>query len=248
MTSIEIIQIINSIEKECKAYQDGGRTFVAHLSRKLLNIAGEDKEDFLNFLLNEIKTDENGYCSTAIITITDMGLVEYAPQIVQIYDELSSLKDETWKHSVVESLMRLRYSPPQFLYADYVTSYLQKYKYKSFCFLVLYCNVNIDKALSLIADIYSTYLLDKEVASFLEGKIYFLVNAFIQNSTDYLPKLVEQVYAKNEKAGLYLKNIVIDYLMNKLPQYIKYYPSNFKNVVNERIKHLNDIKLSSLTT
>ena len=100
---------------------------------------------------------------------------EIAPDIERIYEEAKSLKDESWKRSVIEALMKLRYIVPKTLYSEYVSSYLSKYPDDAFFLLVQYCNVNPEEALPLLAGFYANALVGNiEIRSLLESRIGFL--------------------------------------------------------------------------
>lgn len=51
MKDVEIIDIINDIEKQYQSYKDGGLTFIKNLAKKVLNTVDEEKNEILVFFL-----------------------------------------------------------------------------------------------------------------------------------------------------------------------------------------------------
>jgi len=232
MKESSIIRIIDGISQHYKAYKDGGRAFIKHLANKVLNSVVEDKGEVIKFFLNEIKTNENGYGEIALQTFVEMRASEIAPDIERIYEEAKSLKDESWKRSVIEALMKLRYIVPKTLYSEYVSSYLSKYPDDAFFLLVQYCNVNPEEALPLLAGFYANALVGNiEIRSLLESRIGFLFSYFIDNPNDYLPDLIILTAKINREAGFQLRNLILEYFESNM---VKLYPENIIN--NEREK------------
>ena len=238
MKKSDIVNTIKDIDKQFKSYNDGGRSFIKYLAKRILNTVDEEKNEVFKFFLDEIKTNENGFDEVALQTIMKMGSLELAPSIERIYNEMRYLKDDRWKHSIVETLMKLRYSKPKLLYAEYVTSYLNKEPDEVFYLLVQYCNVDPEKALPLLSGFYMEYLFkDTEMQRFLEIRTGFLVSYFVENPKDYFPDLVKQTLAKNKKVGLYLKNLIVNYLNSDMVK-------EYSNVlIKDRIKNLDKLNV-----
>jgi len=238
MKKSDIVNTIKDIENQFESYKDGGRAFIDYLAKRILNTVDEEKNEVFKFFLNEIKTNENGFCEIALLTIDEMGALELAPGIESIYNEMKHIKDDRWKHSVVETLMKLRYSKPKLLYAEYVSSYIKKQPDGAFFLLVQYCNVDPEKALPLLSEFYVEYLFkNTEMQGFLESRIGFLVSYFLKNLNDYLPDLVKQTLAKNKKVGLHLKSLIVNHLNSG------WYKGYSKVLIKDRIENLNKLNL-----
>lgn len=225
LTNEEIIKVIKEIQRDTYTYKDNGDTFYKRLAQKILNTVDDEKEQVLDFFLQEIKSNEYGLCGTALVVIEEMKAVELCPRIVDIYNEVSKYKDDDWQRAVVSVLMQLRYLPPKDLYHSYILEYMKKNK-NSFYLLVQYCNVDPNEALPLLSkelveNILSEELLSKppeKIGNSLQGigvLIGFLIANFKNNPTDYLPELLKFVYVKKPKAAIYLK-AVIDTVVNYL--------------------------------
>lgn len=238
MTKLEIINIIKDIEEQYKSYKDGGLSFIKHLANKVLNTVDEDKNEVIKFFLDEIKNNDNGLGEIALLTIVEMRATEFAPYIEKIYDEIATQKDENWKQSIIEALMKLRYVEAKVLYHEYVTSFLNRQPDNAFFLLVQYCNVDHDSALPLLSEFYVENLLkNDEMQGFLESRIGFLVSYFIQNQVDYLPELIKQISSKNRDVGLHLKELILDYLGSNMT-------SRYSRVlINNRIEALKNLKV-----
>lgn len=238
MTKFEIINIIKGIEEQYKSYKDGGLSFIKHLANKVLNTVDEDKNEVIKFFLDEIKSNENGFGGIALLTIVEMKASEFAPYIERIYNEIATQKDENWKQSIIEALMKLRYVESKVLYHEYVTSFLNRQPDNAFFLLVQYCNVDPDSALPLLSEFYVKNLLkNAEMQGFLESRIGFLISYFIQNPVDYLPELIKQASAKNRDVGLRLKGLLINYLSSSMTSQ---YP---RVLIDDRIETIKNLKV-----
>lgn len=219
MTKFEIINIIRDIEKEFKSYKDGGLSFIKHLADKLLNTIDEDKNDVINFFLDEIKNNENRFGEIALLTLVEMKALELAPYIEGIFNEVATKKDENWKQSIIEALMKLRYVEPKALYYEYVTSFLSKQPDNAFFLLVQYCNVDPANAIPLLSEFYVKNLLrNVDMQGFLESRIGFLVSYFIENPGDNLFELNKLVLLKNRNVGQHLKKILLCYFGSSMAE------------------------------
>jgi hypothetical protein len=217
MTKLEIIKIIKEVKELYKSYKDGGLSFIQHLANKLINTVDDDKNEVIHFFLDEIKNNENGLANVGLLTIVEMGASEYAPYIKRIYEEMAQQKDENWKYSIIEALMKLKYVEPKELYHEYVTSFLRRNQDSAFFLLVQYCNVDPDSAIPLLAEFYIKYIFrDNQMQSFLENRINYLVAYFLENPIDYLPELIRQITVMDKNVGLYLKRLIIEHLSYKI--------------------------------
>ena len=217
MKESEIINTIENIRHQFKSYKDGGISFVEYLAQTLLNTVDEDKKDVFNFFLDEIKLDKYGFFSIAIQTIIEMKAEELSTQIEKIYNENRHLKDENWQYSIIVSLMKLKYTKSEFLYSDFVNSYLEKQPNNAFFLLVQYCNVDPEKAIPLLSKFYIENWFRNEVMStFLYSRIGFLVTSLIDDSNDNLSELVKLTYYKNNKIGLHLRNCILNFLSSSM--------------------------------
>jgi hypothetical protein len=172
--------------------------------------------------LREIKSNENGLWTTALVIIERMKAIESCPRLVDIYYEVGKFKDDEWNRAVVSTLMKLRYLPPKDLYRNYVLKCLKR-NLDSFYLLVEYCNVDPVEALPLLSGELVDNILSEEVLSCpipkigksLQGVsllIAYLIIAFKSYPDDYLPQLLELVNLQKPKAALYLKEVVANYL------------------------------------
>lgn len=234
MKELDILNIIKDIDNQYKYYNDGGVSFIKHLAKKILNTVDEDKAEVFKFFLKEIKNNENGLGEIALLTIVELGASEKASDIERIYKEVAHLKSDSWKHSIIEALMKMRYSKSKALYFEYVNAYLIKNPDSSYFLLVQYCNVDPEKALPLLSDFYVKYLLgDKQMRNFLESRIGFLLSYFIKNPIDYLPELIRETLRKNKETGVYLKNLLIRYFKSDM---VNQYPKTTINSMLENLK------------
>ncbi|HQN99335.1 MAG TPA: hypothetical protein PKU86_07780 [Bacteroidales bacterium] len=223
MKDVEIIDIINDIEKQYQSYKDGGLTFIKNLAKKVLNTVDEEKNEILVFFLNELEYNRNGFFSIALNTIVEMKAIELAPNIERIFIKNRNSNDESWGYSIIEALIKLNYTEPKLLYFDFVNNYLKNKPNKSYFLLVQYCNIDSDKGLQLLADYYSKFLLeDLEMKNFLESRIGFLVSHLIKSSDGTLSELVKLVILKNKNAGRHLKKVLLDYFNSDMA---KKYPN-----------------------
>lgn len=228
-----IIDVINNIQNQYRNYKDGGLTFIEQLAKRVNNTLDNEREDVIAFFLNEISNNEFGFGEIALLTFIEMNAIEVAPNIASIYYEKKDLKDDRWKSSIIEALMKLRYKEPKKLYADYVTSFLIKKPDDAYFLLVQYCNVDPELALPMLSDFYVRNLFrDAEMQSFLESWIGFLFSYFIKNPIDYFPELIKQTTDKDRAVGLHLKELLLEYLSSKMTNQ---YP---KALITERIKAL----------
>lgn len=219
MNELDIVAIIKDIEKQHKAYKDGGMTFIKHLAQKVLNTVDEDKVQIFDFLVKEIEQNKHGLFSIALQTIIELKSLELAPAIEKIFIQNRNSKDEVWKYSLIEALLKLNYAAPTSLYYDFITNYLKNNPNKGYFILVQYCNVDPEKGLPLLSDFYSKFFLENsEMKSFLESRIGFLVNYFIQNPEDYLYELNKLVLLKNKDAGRHLKKALLDYFNSSMAE------------------------------
>jgi hypothetical protein len=238
MKEASIIKIINDIEQQFKTYKDGGSTFIKYLTSKVFNSIDEDKNEVIKFFLNEIKTNINGFGEISLQTIVEMRALEIAPEIERIFEEEKTLKDGHWKHSVIVALMRLRYTVPKTLYSDYVSSYLRKDPDNAFFLLVQYCNVDPEEALPLLSGLYAKALVgNNEMRNFLVSRIGFLFSYFMDNPNDYLPDLILQTANKNREAGLYLKNLLLNFIKGNMTKQYQ------RNMINNEQEKLNKIEI-----
>jgi len=236
MNRTAIVNMIRDIEGQFKSSKDGGRSFIKYLSNKVVNTRDEEKREILSFFLEEIKLNENEMYPIALQTISEMGEQELASSIERIYHEVALNKDEQWKYSIIELLMKLRYDSPKALYSEFVASFLKNQPDRGFFILVQYCNVDPEKAIPLLSDFYANYLeQNMQMQDFLESRIGFLFSFFVENPIDYLPDLVRQTLMRNNRAGMHLKELILNYLKSDL---VKHYPNT---VIQERLERLNTI-------
>lgn len=237
MTRAFIINMIKEIEGQFKSYKDGGQSFIKYLSKKVLNSPDDEKREIISFFLDEIKLDRNGFYSIALQTINEMGTQELAPSIEKIYNEVASYKDEQWRYSIIELLMKLRYGSPKALYSEFITSFLKIHPERGYFILVQYCNVDPERALPLLSDYYANSFLNKDMQDFMDSRIGFLFSYFIENPIDYFPDLIRQTFVRNKAAGLHLKELLIEYLNGDMT---KHYP---KALIQDRLKKLKNIRI-----
>ncbi len=247
LTDDKIINIIKEYEREYAILRKDSDTFHKILATHLLNTVDDEKEQVLNFFLREIKSNEHELCMTALAIIVEMKEVELCPRIVDIYNEINKYKDDEWKRVVVVYvLMQLRYLPPKDLYRNYVLNFMKKNE-NSFFLLVQYCNVNPVEALPLLSNelvknILSEKLLShppERVSNSLQGIglwVAHLIANFKNNPEDYLPKLLNLVYAKNNKAGVFLKNAIVNYLSSEFAKH-----SYSKSWLSNEISNLDNL-------
>lgn len=237
MTRASIINMIKEIEGQFKSYKDGGKSFIKYLSKKVLNSPDDEKRELISFFLDEIKLDRNGFYSIALQTINEMRTVELAPRIEKIYNEVAPYKDEQWKYSIIELLMKLRYDSPKGLYSEFVTSFLKSYPEKSYFILIQYCNVDPERAVPLLSDYYANYFLNKDMQDFMDSRIGFLFSYFIENPIDYFPDLIRRTFVRNKAAGLHLKELLIEYLNGDMA---KQYP---QALIEDKLKELKNLRI-----
>ncbi len=237
MTRASIINMIKEIEGQFKSYKDGGKSFIKYLSKKVLNSPDDEKRELISFFLDEIKLDRNGFYSIALQTINEMRTVELAPRIEKIYNEVAPYKDEQWKYSIIELLMKLRYDSPKGLYSEFVTSFLKSHPEKSYFILIQYCNVDPERAVPLLSDYYANYFLNKDMQDFMDSRIGFLFSYFIENPIDYFPDLIRRTFVRNKAAGLHLKELLIEYLNGDMA---KQYP---QALIEDKLKELKNLRI-----
>lgn len=238
MNRSDIVNMIRDIEGQFKSSKDGGRSFIKYLSNKVVNTRDEEKREIVSFFLDEIKLNKNGFYPIALQTISEMGEQELAPSIERIYNEIASDKDEQWKYSIIELLMKLRYGSPKALYSEFVTSFLKDQPERGYFLLVQYCNVDPEHALPLLSNFYANYLVSgKEMQGFLESRIGFLFSYFIENPTDHFSDLIRQTFIKNNEAGLHLKELLIEYLNSSMAkQYTK-------DLISDKLEEFRNLKI-----
>jgi hypothetical protein len=229
--------MIKEIEGQFKSYKDGGQSFIKYLSKKVLNSSDDEKRELISFFIDEIKLDRNGFYSIALQTINEMRTQELAPRIEKIYNEVAPYKDEQWKYSIIELLMKLRYDSPKDLYSEFVTSFLKSHPEKSYFILIQYCNVDPERAIPLLSDYYANYFLNKDMQDFMDSRIGFLFSYFIENPIDYFPDLIRRTFVMNKAAGLHLKELLIEYLNGDMA---KQYP---QALIQDKLKELKNLRI-----
>lgn len=234
MTTKQIIEVINSFDKEYQGYKDGGREFIKQLAKKLLNTVDEDRLEVIAFFLNEIRTNENNFGQVALVTIVEMNASELGADIEAIYNEMWPSKDERWRYSIIEALMRLRYTPPKLLYKDFVNAYLKDHHDKSFFLLVQYCNVDPEEALPLLSEYYVTDLSEVKNKDYIIG---YICSYFLKNPLNYFPDFVRLITKINKDAGFHLKSLLLKYLNSERPKRFS------KTLINDRIESLQKIEV-----
>lgn len=234
MTTKQIIEVINSFDKEYQDYKDGGREFITQLAKKLLNTIDEDRLEVIAFFLNEIRTNKNNFGQVALVTIVQMNASELGADIEAIYNEMWPVKDEKWRYSIIEALMKLRYTPPKSLYKDFVNAYLKDHPDDSFFLLVQYCIVDPEEALPLLSDYYVKNLFDYKNQDYIIG---YICSYFLKIPLNYFPDFVRQTTTINKDAGFHLKNQILKYLNSERPKRFS------KTLINERIESLQKIEV-----
>ena len=217
MNNSDIANIIKDIKKEYNAYKDGGRTFIQHLAQKIQNTVDEDKTQVLNFFLQEIENNSHGLFSVALQTIIELKYISLAPEIEKIFIKNKGVKDESWKYSIIETLLKLNYVASSSLYHDFIIDYMKTNPGKEFFILVLYCTIEPEKGMPLLSDFYAKFFHgNSQMQSFLESRIGFLVSYFTENNQLSLAELNRLVMLKNEIAGQNLKKALLDYFDSNL--------------------------------
>jgi len=215
MNDSDIVNVIKDIEKQYNAYKDGGRSFIQHLANKIQNTVDEDKVLIFDLFLDEIEQNINGLYSIALQTIIELKQIELAPEIERIFIKNRNVKDEKWSYAIIETLLKLNYATP--IYYDFITHYLKDNPGKGFFLLVQYCNLDPDKGVPLLSDFYSEFFQgDSQMRRFLESRIGFLVDYFMENKQLDLGKLYKSVIAKNRMAGQSLRSTLLNYFNSSL--------------------------------
>jgi hypothetical protein len=229
LTDDKIITVIKEYEREYAILRKDSDAFYKIVATHLRNTIDNEKKQVMDFFLREIKSNMYEMRYTVLAIIQEMKAVELCPYIVDIYNEQKINMDNECKRAIISLLMRFRYLPPQNLYKQYIVDYMKNNK-NSFYLLVQYCNVSPKEALPLLAKEFVENILSKEdilnnlipINNSLHGiyiLISFLVYHFKKNPVDYLPELLELIYAKNPKSAIYLKDIIIDYLNSEFAKH-----------------------------
>lgn len=234
-----ITEKINELRQHFINEKDGGRSFIAALSKELNHYDLNQRKQIIEFFIQELQYDKNGMRGLALPVLEDMEATEAAPFIYETYLYFLKDKDEKWEKEVITTLLKLRYKEPQEFYSYYIDKYFNKNPDNGYIFFlgILYCNVNPIKALDLLSDYFCKHLIvpNKEMVLFFENRMGFLFNYFIKNPVDYIPDLLKQTARKNKEAGLRLKEIMLYYFHSDL---VKDYNKEF---IQEKINTLNDI-------
>jgi|GEM_PF-3057882 len=234
MTDMEIVDVIKQLHKECESYKDGGITFIRRLAQKLNNTIDKDKNAVYALFYKEIRTNDNSYIkSIALETFKELKDKNVCPIIEKIYREVGPTKSEEWKHSIIDTLMVLKYDKPKDIYYEYVCNYLRNNYNNALYVLIEYSNVDWEHALPLLSSYYAENLLKyNEIRQQMIVRIGFLVYYLMENEDFYFSDLVKQVALKNKNSASELRKLIINYL-NENASSSKYTEERSKKIVGE---------------
>jgi hypothetical protein len=214
MRDTEIISIIDDIHNKNSYYKDGGLSFISELTKKLDKTNYITKMEVIAFFLKEITYNKNGYEEIGIVVLQELGNIEIAPYIEQIYINHSQSKTEKWKYSLIETMFKLRYTEPKLLYFKFVQDFIKKTPIEKHLFLLIqYCNVDSESAIPLLAEYYSNYLTNRgNISDFIESRIGFLYSYFSKNPKNNFKELLEKIALKNKENAIYLQKLLLKHL------------------------------------
>lgn len=222
MTDIEIISVIDTLDKECEKYKDGGMTFISELAKKLDNTIDKEKEEVFQFFLREIESREHGnYWTTALYTIKEMQAIELAPSIENIYRHNQDCEDDDWKYNVIDTLMFMEYDKPKDIYEDFINYCIEINHKGLYYLLVQYCNIDFDYAIPLLSSFCADYYYGYDVSScdtngYPHG-IVFLVNFFFRkNEINRFRILIELIAQENKKTAIIMKTLIEKLLNSRM--------------------------------
>lgn len=227
MTNNDIILTIRNIQKEFSLDKDGGRSFVEALAKKIDNTIDEEKDEVVNFLLQEIESDTNKLCSLALGTAEFLNVPGIADKIEEIYKRQQKTKEKQWKRNVLMILLKKRH--PSDVYDDYLTD--NPINCDSFHFLVYYANLYPQKGIPLLSDclikdLHIRDLLPSEAPNNFVGFTSFLLN-LINPPEELVTPLVQIVYEKDTRSG--------EHLMKFMMHLLRHYPHSFPKVLVDDI-------------
>jgi hypothetical protein len=236
MEDNEIIDIISEFEKDFKSYKDSGRSLIKQLSLNLNRADETDRKRFIDFFLEEIRTNKNNLWSLCLEVIVEANLVTISPELESIYLSYSELKDENWREDMIMAMLQLNYEKPDGLYNAFIMHHLENQTGRAFFLIVQYCRVNSTKGIDLLSDYYANKLLSKDSPEYKnQHHIGYLIYWLINSPFDCLPEIIKQTGTKSKIAGNYLKQNVLSFLKSGQSRDLK------NNQVQENIKTINDV-------
>jgi hypothetical protein len=208
---IEIYESIINFERNSRLYGRDNETLFKDLIENILRLPNERKKKYLQFFLDEIKTNEYNMWKMAVDTLLRINMDEtewLGKELTNIYKEVSIFKDEEWKQIVMGLLMNMYYSVPKDLYWNYVKEQMKKNQ-DTYFLLLDYCKVDTFRAMALLSDYFVENISKKTMTLTNMG---FLMKVLEKHPTENLLELLSGVSKKNQKAYLHLKEIIINYL------------------------------------
>jgi len=129
-----------------------------------------------------------------------------------IYKEGLKNKTEQWKEEVLMILLKVEYSKNGDIYNKFITKNYLIHPKNSFYNIVLYCLINENKGVKLLADYYSKYFIFIALPSnSISHKEMFLFNV-IKKESNILKKLVINLNRINKRVCVQLKEVLLQYL------------------------------------
>ncbi|MEN8251423.1 MAG: hypothetical protein ABFS32_21025 [Bacteroidota bacterium] len=236
MENNEILNIINEFEKDFKSYKDSGRSLIKQLSLNLNRADETNRKRFIDFFLEEIRTNKNNLWSLCLEVIVEANLVTVSSELESIYLSYSELKDENWREDMIMAMLRLNYEKPDGLYNAYIMHHLENQTGRAFFLIVQYCRVNFTKGINLLSDYYANKLLSKDSPEYKnQHHIGYLIHWLINSPYDCLPEIIKQTGTKSKIAGNYLKQNILSFLKSGQSSDIK------NNQAQENIRTINEV-------
>lgn len=218
MDTVDIINVLNRLEKDCGAarYKDGGLEYIRRLALKVLNTVDDEREQVLKFFFDEIEFNLNGYRSVALETLIEMKALALAPSLEEIYNRCYLVRDEHWCYSLIMAMLKLKYHAADSLYYRFIVGYIDKKPDHSFFILVLYCKVEPDRGLPLLANICLFYLRggDPEMEDLLRSRMIFLFAHILEESVFSLLDVILQTASIDKDIASKLRQILLEELKN----------------------------------
>jgi len=216
MTDSEILNILKEFERDFKNYKDSGSQEVISLSLYLNRLEKSEKKSFIDFLLREITSNENGYCFLGLSILVKSNQVTIAPELEKIYQSYFENKDEDWREEMIMAMLHLNYTKPHKLYESFINYNLANKTGRAFFLIVQYFRIDFIKGSKLLSDYYAKELISTK--SYERNNFHhigYLIYWSLELPYGSLAKIIKQTSKSNKQAGKYLKQIILDYLESK---------------------------------
>jgi len=212
MKDTEIIEIIQDFHKEF-AYEDkmSGTSKYTFLSLYIKRQEITVQQAFIDFSIREIKDNKYGFYYDAIEILSRLSNKQVISQLFEIFVEC--YKNNKDCKNIFRLLIRLEDTVPEHIatYTEYVHQKLVQHAVFNYGYIIDYIAINTNDALLILSDVYIDVLTKKQVSSWNNMYIFYLVYFFMNREPEPLLRLIGMVYSKNNEIGVLLRKFLIEH-------------------------------------